>query len=83
MAYYNRGNTYYTKGDYDQAIYDYSKVIELNPNFAVAYNNRAISYYFKKEYDKVWEDVHKAQTLGYQVHPGFLESLREASGRQK
>jgi hypothetical protein len=30
-----------------------------------------------------WDDVHKAQNLGYTVHPGFLKALRQASGRQK
>ena len=33
--------------------------------------------------DIAWEDVHKAQILGYQVHPGFLQALRKASGRQE
>ncbi len=82
-AYFNRGNAYDEKGQYKQAIYDFTKAIEINPRFAEAYNNRALSSYFKREYDKAWEDVHKAQNLGYQVHPGFLKSLREASGRQK
>ena len=82
-AYYNRGIAYYNKGQYDQTISDYSKAIEINPKYAEAYNNRAVSCYLKGEYDKVWEDVHKAQNLGYQVYPGFLKDLREASGRQK
>ena len=37
----------------------------------------------KREYDKVWEDVHKAQSLGLLVRAGFLKALREASGRKK
>ena len=82
-AYHNRGGAYGNKGEYDQAISDYNKAIELNPKLAEAYNNRGVAYYFKKEYDKAWEDVYKAQSLGVQVHPGFLKALREASGRQK
>ncbi len=35
----------------------------------------------KREYDKVWEDVHKAQSLGQEVR--FLEILRKDSGRKK
>jgi len=61
----------------------FTTAIELNPRFAGAYINRGIYYYYKGEYDKAWEDVHKAQSLGHQVHPGFLKALREASGRQK
>jgi hypothetical protein len=41
--------------------------------------NRAIAYAITGEYDKAWEDVHKVQSLGSQVHPEFLEALREAS----
>jgi tetratricopeptide (TPR) repeat protein len=80
-AYNNRGVTWSKKGDYDRSISDCSKAIELNPNCTDAYNNRAVSYYFKGEYDRAWDDVGKVQSLGHQVHPGFLEALRKASGR--
>ena len=83
MAYNNRGNTFQTNGQYDKAISDFTKAIEINPGFDGAYNNRGVAYYCKGEYDKAWEDVYKAQSLGYQVHPGFLKALREASGRQR
>ncbi len=61
----------------------YTKALEINPSFGVAYNNRGASYYSKQEYDKAWEDIKKAQSLGYQVHPALLKALREASGREK
>jgi Flp pilus assembly protein TadD len=82
-AYNNRGLTFGRKGQYDQAISDSTKAIELNPNFAEAYNNRGIACYHKGEYDKAWDDIYKAQSLGYQVHPEFLKALRAASGRQE
>ncbi len=82
-AYVNRGNAYAKKGQYDQAISDHTKALEINPRFAPAYNNRGLAYKGKGQYDKAWEDVHKAQDLGFKIHPGFLKALREASGRQK
>ena len=82
-AYNIRGGAYFGKGLYDQAISDCNKTIELNPKFAGACNNRGVAYYFKGEHDRAWEDVYKAQSLGYQVYPGFLKLLREASGRQR
>ena len=82
-AYINRGMAYDRKGQYDQAISDYDKVIEMTPKFAGAYNNRAVAHYLKRKYGKAWEDVYKAQSLGCQVHPGFLKALREASGRER
>ena len=82
-TYYNQGNAYCKQGQYDKGICYYNKAIEIAPKFSVAYNNRAISYYHKKEYDKAWDDVHKAQNMGYEVHPGFLDALRKASGRER
>ena len=83
-AYSNRGGAYALgKGQYDLAIADCTKAIELNPKDAGAYNNRGFAYYSKGKYDKAWEDVHKAESLGYQVDLEFLKDLREASGRQE
>ena len=84
MAYYYRAMAYSRKKEYDQAIADYTKAIEIDAQrFAVAYAERALIYYVEKEYDKAWEDVHKAESLGVEVRPGFLKTLREASGRKK
>ena len=70
-------------GQYDKAISDFDKAIEINPRFAKAILSRGIANYFKGEYGKAWEDVHKAQSLGYQVHPAFLKALGEASGTKQ
>ncbi len=82
-AYYNRGLAYFEKGQYDQAISDYTKALEINPRYARAYYDRGSAYARKGQYDKAWEDVHKAQDLGHKIHPGFLKDLRKASGKQK
>ena len=81
-AHHLRGIAYASKGQYDQAISDYTKALEINPQDAIAYCNRGIGYYFRKEYGKSWENVKKAQSLGYQIDPKFLDELRKASGRQ-
>ena len=44
-AYCNRGNVYGEKGEFDRAIDDYNKAIELNPEFAYAYKNRGNAHY--------------------------------------
>jgi tetratricopeptide (TPR) repeat protein len=81
--YFQQGLAHDQQGNLPQAISDYTKAIEINPNLADAYNNRAIAYYYDKEYDKSWADVHKAEELGYAVKPEFLEALKQASGRDK
>ena len=83
VDHYKRGTAHAKKGEPDQAISYLNKAIEINPRHAGAYYNRGLAYYNKREYDKAWEDVHKAQSLGYQVHPEVLKKLREASGRER
>ena len=33
--------------------------------------------------DKSWEDIKRAQDLGYKIPAEFLDDLRKASGREK
>ena len=40
---YNSGVDKYEQGDYQGAIADYTKAIEINPKFALAYFNRGLA----------------------------------------
>ncbi len=62
-AYYNLGNTFAQKQEYDRAIENYNKAIAINPKFAEAYTNRGTAYSYKKEYDKAIEDFNKAISI--------------------
>ncbi|MBN1363665.1 MAG: tetratricopeptide repeat protein [Syntrophaceae bacterium] len=44
FLYYNRGNAYAEKGQYQTAVEDYDEAIRLQPNFASAYFNRGNTY---------------------------------------
>jgi hypothetical protein len=59
----------------------FNKAVEANPRLAAAYYDRANAYYDKGEYEKVWEDINRAQSLGYRVPKRFLKALRKVSGR--
>jgi Flp pilus assembly protein TadD len=74
---------YMVQGHLDKVITGFNKAIELDPSDPRAYNNRAVAYFIKTKYEAAWGDVHKAQNLGYKVHPAFLNALRQASGRKK
>ena len=83
QAYINRGFIYFQLGMNQKGMNDCNKAIQINSSYADAYGIRAIGYYAIGKYDRAWQDVHKVQSLGAQIHPGFLNALREASGRPK
>jgi tetratricopeptide (TPR) repeat protein len=63
VSYHNRGDAYANKGNYDQAIADENKAIELNPDYAMAYGERGFAYDSKANYDLAIEDETKAIEL--------------------
>ncbi|HHT9126660.1 MAG TPA: tetratricopeptide repeat protein [Candidatus Brocadiia bacterium] len=62
--------TYYKKGEYDLAISDYNKAIEINPRLAEAYYNRGTAYGKKGEYDRAILDFNKA----IEINPRLAEA---------
>jgi len=58
--YNNRGAAYGEKGQYDQAVSDFNKAIEINPRYIKAYNNRGIVYRLQGQYDRAVSDFNKA-----------------------
>ena len=58
--YFKRGVTSFEKGQYDQAISDFTKAIEIDPGYAKARNNRGIAYLGKGQYDQAASDFTKA-----------------------
>jgi tetratricopeptide (TPR) repeat protein len=60
-----RGLAKQSKGDWDGAIADYSKAIELNPKFSDAWYNRAVAYGNLLDKKNAIQDLLKAQELGH------------------
>jgi tetratricopeptide (TPR) repeat protein len=58
--YNNRGIAYGEKGQYDRAISEFNRAIEINPMDNKAYNNRGIVYRFQGQYDQAISDFNKA-----------------------
>ena len=79
-AYYNRGVAYAKKDEVYKSIQDFTSTITLVPSYAEAYYNRAVSYYLAEDYVRARADVQKAQNLGYEVNPQFLQLLKSAAG---
>jgi tetratricopeptide (TPR) repeat protein len=64
--YFNRGNALLEKGDYDQAIADYTQALSINPQATEAYYNRGTAWYFKGDYDRAIADYNQALRINPQ-----------------
>ncbi len=61
--YFKSGANYYYKGEYDKALSDFNKAIELDPDDYSAYCNRGSVYERKGEYARALSDYNKAVEL--------------------
>lgn len=60
---FNTGETYYQNGDYTNALAEFTRAIELDPNYVAAYHHRSIVYANLEEYDLALDDIEKAILL--------------------
>jgi len=58
--YLRRGIFNFNKGQYDEAISDFTRTLEINPKLGNVYYNRGTAYWAKGEYDNAISDFNKA-----------------------
>jgi tetratricopeptide (TPR) repeat protein len=63
-AYLNRGIAYHNLLEYEPAMADFSRSIELNDTIASAYHGRAMLNYELKDYSAAIDDFNKVMDLG-------------------
>lgn len=61
--YQNRANANFVMGEYDIAIPDYNKAIELNPKDSTIYFSRALAYFNNKNFNQAIADLDKVIEL--------------------
>jgi tetratricopeptide (TPR) repeat protein len=66
LAYYGRGVAFKDENKIDEALNDYSKAIQLNPDYADAYYNRGALLLNENKIDEALNDFNKA----IQLNPG-------------
>ncbi len=71
LAFYNRGTVYADRDDYEHAIWDFSRAIELKPNFMEALYNRGTAYEKKGEYDRAIQDLNRVIALNPKIAEAF------------
>jgi tetratricopeptide (TPR) repeat protein len=81
-AFFDRALLSQSRGEYDNAIADYTEALRLNPNYAAAYNNRGSAYDDKGMPDRAIEDY----TAALRINPNHanarnnLELARKTRG---
>lgn len=71
-TYFNRGIACDEEANYDCAIDNYTKAIELNPQYTNAYINRGTAYLNKSNYDQALVDYTKAIELNPQDASAYI-----------
>ncbi|PPR46650.1 MAG: hypothetical protein CFH19_01068 [Alphaproteobacteria bacterium MarineAlpha5_Bin9] len=72
--YFTQGLKYLNSNNYQLAIISFTKVININPNFAEAWNKRATVYYILGDFDSSVSDIEKTLKLEPR-HFGALDGL--------
>ncbi len=64
IGYNNRGNYYmYVTKDYEKALADYNKSIEIGPHFYKSFYNRGVLYFNQNKYELAMMDFNKSLEL--------------------
>lgn len=61
--YVGQGMSYASLKDFDNAVREFTRAIELSPNYAVAYANRGVAYMQQKKLNLALDDLKKAAEL--------------------
>ena len=75
--YYNRGNVYVERNDYQHAIEDYTKAIALDAHLAEAYYNRGLARIANKQQEVGISDLSKAGELGLYTAYSIIKRYRK------
>jgi protein O-mannosyl-transferase len=60
LAYYGRGNYYQSVQNFQAALFDFNKAIEVKPDFPLAFNNRGAIKLYLKDFNGALQDLNKS-----------------------
>lgn len=85
-AYSRRGDAYFFLGEFDQAVSDYEKMVDLNPGLASSHWRRGIAYFYAGKFDeaaKQFELYHSFDDVDRENGIWRYLSQHKAYGREK
>lgn len=75
-AWFNKGNIYYSLGDYTSAMQCYGEALKIDPDFGQAYFNRGLSYLQSGNKAQAFSDLSKAGELGVLPSYNILKRMK-------
>ena len=88
-GYYRRGMERYTQGDYEAALSEFTKAIELEPKAYVAYYARAVIFFARGDFPQALENINQTISLApdlgaaYYRRAQIYERIGEAINAQR
>jgi Flp pilus assembly protein TadD len=71
-TYMENGTAAFSRNDWDRAIAEFTRVISIEPRYAMAYNNRGAAYNGKREWDRAIADF----TEAIRIDPNYAAPCR-------
>jgi tetratricopeptide (TPR) repeat protein len=71
----NQGMTYAAMRDWENAISEFSKAVDIDGRYAAAYANRGVAYMQQRKYNKALDDLKQAESLSpndKMIHYNFV-----------
>jgi len=80
QPYWVRGEASLRLGDLSGAVRDASQAIKFNPRNPIVYRDRGFALYLQGKNSQALTNLRKANEMGMQVDPGFLQRVARQAG---
>jgi len=76
-AYNNRANVYLILNEYQKAIHDFTRAMQLRPDMPMLYYQRSIVYASAEQYASALSDARRAESLGLKGMEKYFAVLKQ------
>jgi tetratricopeptide (TPR) repeat protein len=76
MIHYNLGAAYSNNENYEQAVTEYLRTVEIDPKIGDAHYGLAFGFYQLKKYGLAWKHIQIAEKLGVEVSKDQLKAIK-------